>query len=83
MRDSSGFVAAGVLSLAYQALVVGEMTILARALNVHVTAAVFGAVLTLVLVATMIPSRSADSVSAKGLSLSFSRVAASIRRTPR
>lgn len=54
-RDHVGFAIAAVLSLAYQTLVVIEMALIARAVDVDVSAAVLGAVLPLVLVATLLP----------------------------
>lgn len=53
--DRYGFGAAAALSLVYQGLVIMEMTALARAVNVDVEPAMFGAVLPLVLVATLLP----------------------------
>jgi glycosyltransferase 2 family protein len=54
-RNRDAFTAAGLLSIAYQSLVVTEMWLIARAVDVDVPMAVFGAVLPLVLVATLLP----------------------------
>ena len=54
-RDRRVLIAAGALSVAYQALVVAEMWLLARAVGVEVPLAVLAAVLPLVLVATLLP----------------------------
>jgi glycosyltransferase 2 family protein len=54
-RDRRALIAAGALSVAYQALVVAEMWLLARAVGVEVPLAVMAAVLPLVLVATLLP----------------------------
>jgi glycosyltransferase 2 family protein len=54
-RDHLGFALAGLVSLAYQALIVTEMALIARAVDVDVRFGVFGAVLPLVLVATLVP----------------------------
>jgi uncharacterized protein (TIRG00374 family) len=53
--DPFGFSAAALLSLVYQTLVITEMVLLARAVDFDVEPAVFGAVLPLVLVATLLP----------------------------
>jgi hypothetical protein len=54
-RDRRVLIAAGALSVAYQALVVAEMWLLARAVGVEVPLALFATVLPLVLVATLLP----------------------------
>ena len=54
-RDRGAFATAALLSVAYQSLVVTEMWLIARAVDVRVPIAVFGAVLPLVLIATLLP----------------------------
>lgn len=54
-RDPATFGVAALLSVAYQSLVVCEMWFIAEAVSVDISAAVFAAVLPLVLVATLLP----------------------------